>query len=167
MSFYFHLRSVPPADLTNDRDRLQALFEDDWDVIRARCRAGTEAVLDKDYLDFERLYVGTSPPDRPGPPGPEALPVLGGRPVYYPGHKLPPFLVMTPPQVAEAAAYLATVSFDALWQAGHEELTARYGQPYDPSEVRDHFAGHHAELRAFYARAAAAEGHAVVKWLVV
>lgn len=51
-------------------------------------------------------------------------------------------------------------------QAGREDLTALYGQPYDPSEVRDHFAGNHAELRAFYARAAD-DGHAVVKWLLV
>ncbi|MBT2507243.1 DUF1877 family protein [Streptomyces sp. ISL-98] len=150
--------------MSDNPDHLRALFADDWDIVRARCRTATEAVLNKDYLDVERLYSGA--PARPGPPGPEELPVLGGRPVPYPDHQLPPFVVLTPPQVAAAAAYLATVSFDALWQAGREDLTKLYGQPYDASEVRDHFAGCHSELRAFYARAAD-EGRAVVKWLLV
>ncbi|HET6860376.1 MAG TPA: DUF1877 domain-containing protein [Streptomyces sp.] len=161
---HFHLRSVPSPELSADPERLRPLFADDWKTVRSRCEAQTETVLAEDYLDVHRLYVGARHP--PAVSAPETLLVLGGRPVPLPGEGLPPFIVLIPAQVTVAAAYLCSVSFDALWSTACEDLMAPHGLLFTEAELRTHFSLVHERLTAFYTRTSD-EGRAVVKWLLV
>lgn len=160
MNHRYHLRSVPAATLTYDPDWLAAQFADDWDDLQALCAAHLAGVLQKDFTDVDRLYTAHGS----GHAG--SLPVLGGRAVPHPDDGLPPFAVLTPPGVEEAAAYLIGVSFDSLWPTVRRELTAPYGPVVPEAQIRDHFARTHEGLTAFYARAAD-EGRSVVKWLLL
>ncbi|MEV8567420.1 DUF1877 family protein [Streptomyces sp. NPDC051322] len=160
MSRAYHLRSVSAAALTYDPDWLAAQFADDWDDLQSLCAVHLAGVLQQDFADVDRLYTAPGQ-DRAG-----SLPVLGGRTVPHHDGRLPPFAVLTPPGVKEAAAFLIGVSFDSLWQAVRTELTAPYGSRVPESEVREHFSRTHEGLAGFYARAAHEE-RSVVKWLLL
>ncbi|MGW8761021.1 DUF1877 family protein [Streptomyces sp. NPDC055815] len=71
----------------------------------------------------------------------------------------PPMMLLDPPGVSQAADFLASVSFDALWKGAG----ARFGGHGEHDAlVRQEYLRHHEVLLAFYRQAAAA-GQAVVK----
>ncbi|MEU9290359.1 DUF1877 family protein [Streptomyces sp. NPDC048275] len=162
MSTYLRLRAVPPPALRNSTTWLERLFEGDSDTVRHRVVRHREEVLDKRYLDQERIYVG-SPPHR-GEDRPQTQVVLGGRPVFRADRHKPPFLVLTAAQARRVARFLAVADFDALWDFARDELLPRYGGVTAEPETWHAFAAAHQELRAFYAQTAEC-GDAVVKWL--
>ena len=164
MNTYFHLRAVPPPALRNSANWMRKLFEDDWDAVRLRVDRRREGLLDRHYLDHDLLYAG-------GPPyhdeeGPRALAILGGLPVYTADRAEPPFLLLTPPQVARVSAFLGAADFDALWQVARADLVPRYGGAAAEPRTRRVFKSAHESLTAFY-RHTATCGDAVVKWLLL
>ncbi|MFC3573624.1 DUF1877 family protein [Streptomyces yaanensis] len=162
MNTYFHLRAVPPPALRNSVNWLERLFEDDWEAVRYRVGRHREEVLDKRYLDQERLYADAS--SHPVEGRPQAQVVLGGRPVYHPDRHKPPFLVLTAAQAHRVARFLMLADFDALWAFARDGLLPHYGGVSAEPETRGAFAAVHRELTAFYAQTAE-YGDAVVKWL--
>ncbi|MEU6589747.1 DUF1877 family protein [Streptomyces sp. NPDC046881] len=157
MSTNLRLLAVPPPALRNSATWLERLFGDEADAFRHR-----EEVLDKHYLDQERIYAGT-PAQRAGD-RPRSQVVLGGRPLFRPDRHKPPFLVLTAAQARGVAEFLTTADFCALWACARDELLSRHGGPAAEPETRGAFAAVHQELRAFYAQTAAS-GDAVVKAL--
>ncbi|MGD1217076.1 MULTISPECIES: DUF1877 family protein [Streptomyces] len=164
MSTYFHLRAVPPPALRNSVSWLERLFNDDWEAVLHRVGRRREEVLDQRYLDQELLY--TAAPPHPAKDGPGAQVVLGGRPVFHPGRRKQPFLVLTAAQADRVARYLTVSDFDALWGSARDELLPRYGGVSAEPETRNAFEVAHQELTAFYAQTAE-HGEAVVKCLPV
>ncbi|MGI3204338.1 DUF1877 family protein [Streptomyces sp. GLT-R25] len=162
MSLYFPLRAVPPPALRNSATWLERLFGDDSDTVRHRVDRHRGDVLDKRYLDQERLYTG-DPPHR-AEDRPQAQVVLGGRPVFHPDRYKPPFLVLTAGQAQRVARFLTMADFDALWAFARDELLPRYGGVTAEPDTRGIFAAAHRELTEFYTQTAA-RGDAVVKWL--
>ena len=71
----------------------------------------------------------------------------------------PPFLILWPEQVGEAATFLKLASFDLLWETSGAVISAGRG---DPALAREIHLSHHEGLVAFY-RAAADAGQAVLK----
>ena len=162
MSAYLRLRAVPPPALRNSATWLERLFDDDSESVRRRVARHREEVLDKRYLDQERIYAGAAP--RCAEDRAQSQVVLGGRPVFRPGPDKPPFLVLTAAQARRVAGFLTTADFDALWDFARDELLPRYGGVAAESETWGAFAAGHRELTAFYAQTAEC-GDAVVKWL--
>ncbi|MFJ3305889.1 DUF1877 family protein [Streptomyces sp. NPDC086549] len=162
MSAYLRLRAVPPPALRNSATWLERLFEDDSEAVRHRVGPHHEEVLDDRYLDQERIYAGARPHRAEGRP--QAQVVLGGRPVFRPDRRKPPFLVLTAAQARRVAGFLATADFDALWAFARDELLPRYGGVTAEPRTWGAFAAAHQELREFYARTAD-HGDAVVKQL--
>ncbi|WP_406170475.1 DUF1877 family protein [Streptomyces sp. NBC_00996] len=162
MSTYLRLRAVPPPALRNSATWLERLFEAESGTVRQRAVRHREEVLDKRYLDQERLYAGASP--NPAEARPRTQVVLGGRPVFRADRHKPPFLVLTAAQARQVAGFLAMADFDALWDFARDELLPRYGGVTAEPETLHAFAAAHQELRAFYAQTAE-YGEAVVKWL--
>ncbi|MFI1165073.1 DUF1877 family protein [Streptomyces sp. NPDC020801] len=162
MSTYLHLRAVPPPALRNSAAWLERLFEDDSETVRHRAGRHREEVLDRRYLDQERIYAGACP-DR-AEDRPQTQVVLGGRPVFRADPHKPPFLVLTAAQARRVARFLAIADFDALWDFARDELLPRYGGVTAEPETWHAFASAHRELRAFYAQTAEC-GDAVVKWM--
>jgi hypothetical protein len=162
MSTHLRLRAVPPPALRNSATWLERLFEDDSETVRNRVARHREEVLDKRYLDQERIYAGAAP-HRAGD-RPQTQVVLGGRPVFRPDPHKPPFMVLTAAQARRVARFLAMADFDALWDFARDELMPRYGGVTAEPETWYAFAAAHQELRAFYAQTAE-YGDAVVKWL--
>ncbi|MET8943340.1 DUF1877 family protein [Streptomyces sp. NPDC004542] len=119
-------------------------------------------MLDRRYLDQERIYTGPPPCRAEGRPQTQV--VLGGRPVFRPDRHKPPLLVLTAAQARRVAGFLARTDFDALWLFARDELLPRYGGETAEPETWGAFASTHRELAAFYARAAE-RGDAVVKRL--
>jgi hypothetical protein len=163
MSMYFPLRAVRPAELRDDVHRLETLFRDDRDTVRARIGRHREEMLDHRYLDHELLYAGAPP--HPAQDGPRVDVVLGGRPVFHSAQGMPPFLLLTPERVARVAGYLQRANFTALWRQARDDLLPRYGGPAAEPAARGAFARAHRNLTAFYTRTAE-RGDAVVKWLL-
>ncbi|MFJ6901572.1 DUF1877 family protein [Streptomyces hokutonensis] len=162
MSTYLRLRAVPPPALRNSATWLERLFGDSSAAVRHRLVRHHEEVLDKRYLDQERIYAGALPhraEDRP-----RTQVVLGGRPVFRPDRHKPPLLVLTAAQARRVAGFLATADFDALWDVARDEMVPRYGGVTAEPETWGAFAAAHQELKAFYAQTAE-HGDAVVKWL--
>jgi uncharacterized protein DUF1877 len=89
------------------------------------------------------------------------LPIYGGRPVYHPAHARPPFVILTAAEARDAADFLTTASFDALWEASGAKIASPY-LGWDETKVKDIFLGYHADLGAFYRRTASTD-HAVIK----
>ncbi|MFI6492292.1 DUF1877 family protein [Streptomyces sp. NPDC050564] len=162
MSTYLRLRAVPPPALRNSATWLERLFEDESETVRQRAVRHREEVLDRRYLDQERLYAGASPNRAEARPRTQV--VLGGRPVFRADRHKPPFLVLTAAQARQVAGFLAMADFDALWDFARDELLPRYGGVTAEPETLHAFAVAHQELRAFYAQTAE-YGEAVVKWL--
>ena len=162
MSAYLRLRAVPPPALRNSATWLERLFDSDVETVRHRTVRHREEVLDKRYLDQERIYAG-APPQVPGDPS-RAQVVLGGRPVSRTARHKPPLLVLTAAQARRVAGFLTEADFDALWDFARGELLPRYGGAAAESATWGAFSAAHEELRTFYATTAAC-GEAVVKWL--
>jgi len=162
MSTYLRLRAVPPPALRNSATWLERLFGDSSATVRHRLGRHHEEVLDKRYLDQERIYAGALSHRAEGRPRTQV--VLGGRPVFRPDRHKPPLLVLTAAQVRRVAGFLATADFGELWDVARDELVPRYGGVTAELETWGAFAASHQELKAFYAQTAEC-GDAVVKWL--
>ncbi|WP_431989743.1 DUF1877 family protein [Streptomyces albogriseolus] len=90
------------------------------------------------------------------------LPIYGGRPVPHSADadpSNPPLMLLEPPEVSQAADFLAAVSFDQLWNVARARIM---GPGWDEAQARQEFLSCHRDLQRFYGRAASA-GHAVVK----
>ncbi|MEU3605138.1 DUF1877 family protein [Streptomyces sp. NPDC035033] len=138
MSMWIFLQALPPSAVPADHAGCDAFFDLDFDELGRRVEAGDAVWLNHGFFQLNEVYW---PPATPG--GDPELPVFGGRHIEDPGGG-PGHTALTPEEVARAAAFLARTDFPTLWNA-REETDA---------DLRDHLAANHAELRAFYARAA-------------
>ncbi|MGC4987085.1 DUF1877 family protein [Streptomyces sp. DT193] len=163
MSFHMHLRAVQ-----NSGVRLSYAWPEefmgaawDWDVHQAEYDAGIAESIEKDFSSVHELYEAGSGLSE-GRGGAWELPVYGGDIVCHPEDEQPPFVHLTPDAVRRASAFLTDVSFDVLWETAGPKLHATFGPGWAEEDVRGIYVQHHADLRAFYQRAAVA-GSAVVK----
>ncbi|MEU7054704.1 DUF1877 family protein [Streptomyces sp. NPDC046197] len=162
MTEYLRLQAVPPPALRNSATWLERLFESDSETVRCRVGRHREEVLDKRYLDQERIYAGAA--SHGAGDWPRTLVVLGGRPVLRADRQKSPLLVLTAAQARRVAGFLATADFDTLWDFARDALLPRYGGVSAEPRTWGEFAAAHRELKAFYARTAES-GDAVVKRL--
>ncbi|MFD7980785.1 DUF1877 family protein [Streptomyces sp. NPDC059071] len=157
---HLHLRAAAEPDIRDDHAWLTAFMGVTWGHHEVECAAGIAHSIEKDHHQLHEMYAGSQDADA-------WLPVFGGRrPADPPAGGLPhpPLMLMDPAEAGRAAAFLAAVTFDDLWSraGGRIVRSSGPGRSADPERIRGIFQGHHQDLRAFYARAAAA-GHAVVK----
>ncbi|MFI6560750.1 DUF1877 family protein [Streptomyces sp. NPDC050534] len=157
MSIHLHLRAVAESEIRNDHTWLAAFMFEAWRNHPDEYAAGIADSIDKVFNSVNDLYAAA---DVPGADVDEPwdLPIYGGRPVAHGAEddpSDPPLMILEPPAVSQAAAFLATVSFDELWRVVGPGLGTW-------EEARQEFLDHHEDLRDFYGRAASA-GHAVVK----
>ncbi|MGW6394482.1 DUF1877 family protein [Streptomyces sp. NPDC055103] len=161
MSIHLHFRAVAASEIQDGHTWLAAFMSEAWDRHADEYAAGVTASLAKVWDSVNDLYAAA---DVPGADAdkPWTLPIYGGRPVAHHAdadlHD-PPMMLLDPPEVSRAADFLATVSFDELWQVAATAF-GRLGQ--EETLVRQEFLEYHENLRGFYGRAAAA-GHAAVK----
>lgn len=128
-----------------------------WDNHPAEYAAGIADSIDKVCSSVNDLYAAADVLDTDADK-PWGLPIYGGRPVAHSADadpSNPPLMILEPPGVSQAAGFLATVSFDELWNVAG-------GRVREDPQVRQEFLDHHRNLQGFYGRAASA-GHAVVK----
>ncbi|MGW0579592.1 DUF1877 family protein [Streptomyces sp. NPDC002920] len=163
MSFHMHLRAVQNSGIRLDYAWLEEFMGAAWawDVRQTEREAGIAESIEKDFSSVHELYEAGSGLSE-GRGGTWELPIFGGDIVYHPDDEQPPFVHLTPDTVRRASAYLADVSFDLLWEAAGPKLHTAFGPGWAEEEVKDIYVRHHADLRAFYQRAAMA-GRAVVK----
>ncbi|WP_225828447.1 DUF1877 family protein [Streptomyces naphthomycinicus] len=161
MSIHLHLRAVAEAEIRDDHTWLAAFMWRAWENHPDEYAAGIADSIDKIWSSVDDLYAAAellgADADEPW-----TLPVFGGRPVAHGADadpSDPPLMILEPPGVAQAADFLARVSFDGLWNAAGAGIV---GGGWDEAQARQEFLDHHRDLRAFYGRAAAA-GHGVVK----
>ncbi|MEU6927624.1 DUF1877 family protein [Streptomyces sp. NPDC046385] len=155
---HMHLRAAAEAEILDDHAWLEAFMATAWEHHQVEYAAGVAESLEKDFDLVHELFSASG--DAAG-----WLPVFGGRqPAGAPdGHRAhPPLLLLEPAEVRTAAAFLAEVPFDALWEAAGAKILAAFGPGWAEALVLEIFRGRHRDLRAFYGRAAAA-GHTVVK----
>lgn len=127
-----------------------------WANHREEYTRGIADSIEKDFAGVSQLYTGA--PDGPEDAGdPSGLAVYGGE--LVPREDGPPFLILQPHQVGEAAAFLNAANFDSFWDASGAALSAIWG---DPAFAREIYLSHHEGLVAFYQTAAQA-GQAVIK----
>lgn len=157
MSIYLHFRAVAESEIRNDHTRLAAFMSEAWEDRIAEYAAGITWSINKGWDAVNDLYAAAdalyADADEPW-----TLPIYGGRPVSHNADadpSRPPLMLLEPPGVSQAARFLATVSFDELWNVVGARLSAL-------GWTRQEHLGHHRALQAFYGRAASA-GHAVVK----
>lgn len=151
MSMWIYFQGLESSRLPGDAAGCEALFDVEFDELRRRVRAGGAVWLESGFFQLNELYW---PQSEPG--GERELPIFGGRhipdPDSGPGH-----VVLEPPEVERAAAYLEGVSFPDRWQEWRLLPSSK------PDEgLRKRLAQYHEELRAFYGRSAE-RGWAVVK----
>ncbi|GGO88307.1 hypothetical protein [Wenjunlia tyrosinilytica] len=163
MSFYFHLRAVAVNQVKEDAGWLTRLFDFAWDGLVDEADTHAMVSLERDFLDVHHFYTGAR--HYPDTGEPKTLPVLGGRVVRGAEPDVPPFVILDPPLVVQASAFLDDVRFDDLWSAAAEQLVPPHGAGFT-SVLRKTFDRHHDALRGFYAKAAD-EGDSVVKWLLL
>jgi hypothetical protein len=169
VSIHLHLRAVAQSEIRDDHTWLAAFMSRAWDNHPDEVAAGIADSINKVWNSVNDLYAvadaldadadADADPDA-GADKPWTLPIYGGRPVPHSADadpSDPPMMILEPPGVAQAADFLATVSFDELWNAAG----AKPGG-WDEAQARLEFLNHHRDLRGFYGRAASA-GHAVVK----
>ncbi|MEV8627070.1 DUF1877 family protein [Streptomyces sp. NBC_01268] len=153
-----HLRAAAMSEILDDHAWLEAFMSRAWEHHQVECAAGVADSIEKDFGLVHELYAAST--DVAG-----WLPVFGGRqPAGAPGDAVPdpPLLLLEPAEVRAAAAFLADVPFDELWEVTGAKILASFGPGWAEALVLEIFRGHHRDLRAFYGRAAAA-GHTVVK----
>ncbi|MFG2287410.1 DUF1877 family protein [Streptomyces sp. NPDC048595] len=161
MSIHLHLRAVAESEIRDDHTWLAAFMSEAWDNHPDEYAAGIADSINKVFGSVNDLYVAADALDT-DVAKPWELPIYGGRPVPHrtdadPSN--PPLMILEPPGVRQAAEFLATVSFDELWNVAGAELV---WSGWDEAQVRQEFLDHHRDLQGFYGRAASA-GHAVVK----
>jgi hypothetical protein len=157
VSIHLHLRAVAESEIRDDHTWLAAFMWEAWENYPDEYAAGVADSIDKVWGSVNDLYgaadVLVADADEPW-----ALPIYGGRPVAHSADadtSNPPMMILEPPGVSQAAGFLASVSFDELWNVAGSKLGG-YAQ------ARQEFLDHHRDLKRFYGRAAAA-GHLVVK----
>lgn len=163
MSIHLHFRAVVESEIQDDHTWLAAFMSEAWDNHPDEYAAGITTSINKAYDSVNDLYAVADLLDTDAGK-PWALPIYGGRPVPHgagadPSN--PPMMLLEPPEASRAADFLATVSFDDLWNAAGAKLI---WPGWDPAQVRQEFLDYHGDLQGFYGRAASA-GHAVVKVL--
>ncbi|MGW8397070.1 DUF1877 family protein [Streptomyces lydicus] len=133
MSIHMHMRAVAEPEIRDDHTWLAAFMRTAWENHPA--------------ADAAKSWE---------------LPIYGGRPVAHSADadpSDPPLGILDPPGVSQAADFLASVSFDELWNLAGAQLV---WSGWDEAPVRQEFLDHHRHLRDFYGRAATT-GHAVVR----
>ncbi|MEU8531037.1 MULTISPECIES: DUF1877 family protein [Streptomyces] len=160
MSFHMHLRAVPAGEVRADAVWLETFMRDAWDAHAVESAAGVSTSIEKDFGVVGQLHSAAVSLDE-SDGGSCELAVYGGRVVDVLGGRRPPFVLLGPEEVREAAAFLDRADFDALWAMMGARL-AGPGSGTDEDELRQHIRGHHVRLQGFYRRAAAA-GYEVVK----
>ncbi|MFB6520056.1 DUF1877 family protein [Streptomyces sp. NPDC056401] len=157
MSIYLHFRAVAESEIRDDHTWLAAFMSEAWEDRTDEYAAGIACSINKGWDSVNDLYLaagalGTDADE------PWKLPIYGGRPVAHSADadpSRPPLMLLERPGVSQAAQFLATVSFDELWNV----VGARFsGLGWTRQELLDH----HRDLHGFYGRAASAD-HAVVK----
>jgi hypothetical protein len=155
------MRAVAESEIRDDHTWLAAFMREAWENHPAEYAAGISVSIDKVWDAVNDLYAAADGLDA------EAgklwtLPMYGGRPVAHSPDAVPsnPLLgILEPPGVSQAAGFLASVSFDELWDVASAKLV---WSGWDEAQVRQEFLDHHRHLRGFYGRAATS-GHAVVR----
>ncbi|GAA2154180.1 hypothetical protein GCM10009760_52820 [Kitasatospora kazusensis] len=153
-----HLRAVPQDEIQPQSGWLATFMQNSWRR-EEEFTTGIACAIEKDFDDVEQLYTGSA--EGAGDVGgPAALPVFGGSSVD--SEVGPPFLIMTPLQVKQAAEFLEAAAFDVLWSASKEAIFGPRGSYAYEAEIEAIFLQHHQGLLSFYRQAAGA-GHSVVK----
>ncbi|MBF9067079.1 DUF1877 family protein [Streptacidiphilus sp. NEAU-YB345] len=127
-----------------------------WSNHQEEYAAGIADSIEKDFEGVNHLYTG-DPDGHEGAGSPSGLPVFGGD--LVPHEDGPPFVILQPVQVKEAAAFLNAADFDSLWDASGAAISAPWG---DLTLAREIYLSHHEGLVAFYQTASQA-GNAVIK----
>ncbi len=156
-----HLRAVAESEIRDDHTWLAAFMSEAWDNHPAEYAAGIAVSFDKVWGAVNDLYAAADVLDADAGEL-RTLPIYGGRPVAHSADadpSNPPLGILEPPGVSQAAGFLASVSFDELWNVAGAELV---WSGWDEAQVRQEFLDHHRHLQGFYGQAAAA-GHAVVR----
>jgi hypothetical protein len=161
VSIHLHLRAVAESEIRDDHTWLAAFMWTAWDNHPDEYAAGIADSINKVWDDVNDLYAAADALEADADKL-WTLPIYGGRPVAHSAEadpSNPPLMILEPPGVSQAANFLASVSFDELWNVASAELRY-YGR--DEAQDRQEFLDHHRDLLGFYGRAAAV-GHAVVK----
>ncbi|ANP52378.1 hypothetical protein J2Z21_008292 [Streptomyces griseochromogenes] len=161
MSIHLHLRAVAESEIRDDHTWLAAFMWKAWENHPDEYAAGIADSIDKVWSSVNDLYAAAevlvAHADKPW-----TLPIYGGRPVAHSTDadlSRPPLMILEPLGVSQAADFLASVSFDELWNVASAKLV---GWDQEEAQARQEFLDHHRDLQGFYGRAAAA-GHGVVK----
>ncbi|WP_327122071.1 YfbM family protein [Streptomyces sp. NBC_01341] len=157
MSIYLHFRAAAESEIRDDHTWLAAFMSEAWENDEAEYAAGIAHSINKSWNAVNDLYAAAdalcTDADEPW-----TLPIYGGRPVPHSTDadpSDPPLMLLEPSGVSQAARFLATVSFDDLWNVVDARFTPL-------GWTRQEHLEHHRDLQAFYGQAASA-GHAVVK----
>ncbi|MFG2560177.1 DUF1877 family protein [Streptomyces sp. NPDC048496] len=161
MSIHLHLRAVAESEIRDDHTWLAAFMSEAWDNHADEYAAGIADSIEKVFNSVNDLYAAADVLDTDADK-PWTLPIYGGRPVAHRADanpSNPPLMILEPPGVSQAAGFLATVSFDELWNVASAKLG---GRVQEDVQARQELLDHHRDLQGFYGRATSA-GHAVVK----
>jgi hypothetical protein len=161
VSIHLHLRAIAESEIRDDHTWLAAFMSEAWDNHPDEYTAGIADSIEKVFNAVNDLYAAADVLDADADK-PWTLPIYGGRPVAHSADadpSNPPLMILEPPGVSRAADFLATVSFDELWNVAGAKLGGWVG---GEAQVRQEFLDIHRDLQEFYGRAASA-GHAVVK----
>jgi hypothetical protein len=161
VSIHLHLRAVAESEIRDDHTWLAAFMSEAWDNYPDEYAAGIADSIEKVFNSVNDLYAAADVLDADADK-PWTLPIYGGRPVTHRAGvdpSDPPLMILEPSGVSQAAEFLATVSFDELWNLAGAKLGGRI---WEEAQARQEFLAHHEDLQGFYGRAASV-GHAVVK----
>ncbi len=156
-----HMRAVAESEIRDDHTWLAAFMWQAWENQPAEYVAGIAVSIDKAWGAVNDLYAAADVLDADAGEL-WTLPIYGGRPVAHGADadpSNPPLGILEPPGVSQAAGFLASVSFDELWNVASAE---RVWSGRDEAQVRREFLDYHRRLQGFYGRAATA-GHTVVR----
>ena len=156
-----HMRAVAESEIRDDHTWLAAFMWQAWENQPAEYVAGIAVSIDKAWGAVNDLYAAADVLDADAGEL-WTLPIYGGRPVAHGADadpSNPPLGILEPPGVSQAAGFLASVSFDELWNVASAE---RVWSGRDDAQVRREFLDYHRRLQGFYGRAATA-GHTVVR----
>ena len=144
-----HMRAVAESEIRDDHTWLAAFMWQAWENQPAEYVAGIAVSIDKAWGAVNDLYAAADVLDAEAgvAHGADADP------------STPPLGILEPPGVSQAAGFLASVSFDELWNVASAE---RVWSGRDEAQVRREFLDYHRRLQGFYGRAATA-GHTVVR----
>lgn len=157
VSIHLHFRAVAGREIRDDHAWLAAFMAEAWENNDDEQAAGIAHAINKDGDAVDDFYAAADALlTDAGEPW--TLPIYGGRPVSHSadaGPSDPPLMLLEPPAVSQAARFLASVSFDQLWNIVGADFIAL-------GWTRQELLEHHQDLEEFYRQAASAD-HAVVK----